>query len=192
MRIVGVHHRHQLSIAEVEDVIHAERPSVVCVELPPDDYRKFLDARFYLETEMKIAMITACDMKAEVFLVDWEKSLLEKRLRRIIGEGSAVLWEKFGSGDIPGFLRRVREEGFDLEGVQEILVKERDAVIAEKISMVEMGSGSHIVAVLGASHVDGVRGYMERPSERAAFIGERGIEVGVPFLLPCDEIRVYD
>jgi len=191
MRILGVHHRHQMSIAEVEDVIHEERPEAVCVELPPDDYRKFLEVSSYLETEMKVAMVTACDLGAEVFLVDREKSLLERRLRGIIPGGSKGLWEKFASGDIPGFLRRVRGESLDLRAVQEVLLRERDAVIAQKISRVREGKGGALVAVLGASHVEGVRRFLGNPGERRAFIRERGIQPGRTFRLPCEEVFVY-
>ncbi|NOZ76159.1 MAG: hypothetical protein GXO65_00455 [Euryarchaeota archaeon] len=191
MRFLGVHHRHQMSIAEVEDVIHDERPEAVCVELPPDDYRKFLEVSSYLETEMKVAMVTACDLGAEVFLVDWEKSLLERRLRGIIPGGSRELWEKFAAGDVPGFLRRVRDEGRDLAAVQEVLLKDRDAVIAHKIARVEEGTGGSMVAVLGASHVDGVRRFLENPEEREAFMGKRSIQPGRVLRLPCDEVSVY-
>jgi pheromone shutdown protein TraB len=189
MRIIGVHHRTQMSIAEVEDAITDERPDVVMVELPPDDYMKFLVVTSYLETEMKIGLISACDVGARVFLVDWEKALVEQRVRHLIGDGSPELWDKFDMGDIPGFLKRVRDEGFDLAGVQDVLINERGAVMAEKIVSIK---GKHKMAVLGASHVEGVKGFLDNPATRARFIKERGIEVGAALELDCEEIYEYD
>lgn len=189
MRIIGVNHRTQMSIAEVEDAITDERPDVVMVELRPDDYMKFLVVTSYLETEMKIGLITACDVGARVFLVDWEKTLVEQRIRAIIEDGSPELWDKFDLGDIPGFLKRVRDHGHDLAGVQDILLKERDAVMAEKIASIK---GEHKMVILGASHVEGVKGFLDDPAARARFIKERGIEVGEALELECDDIYLYD
>ncbi|GCC11624.1 hypothetical protein IPdc08_01680 [archaeon] len=59
IRIVGVHHRYQMGIADVEDAIADFKLDIVAVELPEDDYLKFPEVHSYLETEMKIAMVTS-------------------------------------------------------------------------------------------------------------------------------------
>ncbi len=193
IKFVGVHHRHQYSIAEVEDAIIKEMPEIVCVELPPDDYMKFLLVRFYLETEMKIAIVTACDINARVFLIDCEKEVIEKRLRKSLKIKNEKAFEKFHEGSIAGFLKIVWNENEDeYKKAQEILIKERDAIMAKKIKMLkEKFRDKKILCVVGHSHVNGIKKFLEDNSLLENFLKEREIEVKEPLELDCSEIKIF-
>ncbi|MFQ5887362.1 MAG: hypothetical protein ACE5HY_01560 [Candidatus Hydrothermarchaeales archaeon] len=192
IRLVGVYHRYQPSMVDVEDAIFEERPGIVCVELPPDDYLKFLEVRSYLETELKVAMITACDIGSRVFLVDWEKSLMKERLERINGLGDREVLDRFEDGDIPGFLKLVRERTDCLNEVQEVLIHERDGVIARKISILEKRSqDGKIVGIVGHSHLKGVGVFLKHPEKLEEFLDKKEITVNEPQEVSCEEIALY-
>ncbi len=190
---MGVHHRHQYSIAEVEDAIVREMPDIVCVELPPDDYMKFLLVRFYLETEMKIAIVTACDINARVFLIDCEKEVIEKRLRKILKIKNEKAFEKFHEGSIAGFLRLVwKESEEEYKKAKEILIKERDAIMAKKIEMIkERFKNKKILCVIGHSHVNGVKKFLENGDLLENFLKKRKIVVKEPFEIDCTKIKIF-
>ncbi len=189
--LVGVYHRYQPSMLDMEDAIFDEKPEIVCVELPPDDYLKFLEVRSYLETELKVAMITACDVGARVYLVDWEKALLRQRLKKIIPKDNEIL-DMFDEGDIPGFLKLVRERTDGLNDIQRVLIDDRDGVIARKISMLNKRSKEDkIVAIIGNSHLAGVEEFLKHPLKLEEFLNKKGIIVREPKEISCQEIEVY-
>lgn len=189
---MGVYHRYQPSMVDVEDAIFEERPGIVCVELPADDYLKFLEVRSYLETELKVAMITACDVGAEVFLVDWEKALLKQRLEKIKQINYKEILGRFEDGDIPGFLKLVRERTDRLDEVQSILIGERDGVIAQKILILKKRSwNGRIVGIVGSSHLGAVEGFLKHPAKLEEFLNKKGITVNEPKEVSCREIALY-
>jgi len=191
--LVGVHHRHQVSIAEVEDAIAEQSPGVVAVELPGDDYLKFLEARSYLETEMKVAIVTACEVGARVYLIDQRKAYLERRLRGLLKLRDGRLWEEFERGDIPGFYRRLQEVApGSIALAREVLLLEREAAMAMKLlRLEEMHPGERILAVVGHSHREKIEELIADRRRLEEVIRARGILVEEPLPLSCEEVRVY-
>ena len=126
-------------------------------------------------------MITACDVGAEVFLVDWEKTLVKKRLIEIIGTNNTEILNKFEEGDIPGFLKILREKTDHLQEVQDVLIYERDAVIAHKISrLLKRSQNNKIVGILGHSHLEGVKEFIKNPKKLDEFLKEKEIKIYDP------------
>lgn len=191
--LVGVHHRHQVSIAEVEDAILENRPGVVAVELPSDDYLRFLEARSYLETEMKVAIITACEVGARVYLIDLRKTHLERRLRRTLGVGDSELWRALERGDIPAFYRRLQAVAPEALGrAKEVLLLEREAAMAAKLlRLAEEHPGERILAVVGHTHTRAIEEFLGNRAALGEVIRRRGLAVGEPFPLACEDVMVY-
>ncbi len=185
IRIIGVHHRYQMSIADVEDAIADFKPDIVAVELPEDDYLKFLEVHFYLETEMKIAMITGCESGAMVFLIDMKKEDVLRDLKEILGIEDRKLWDEFEKGDIPAFYRRLLEiSPSHLKKAKKVLLKHREAVMAANILILaEKYPGSRILAVVGYSH--------RKEVEELVKAKEFSIKTE-PFFLDCEEILAYN
>jgi len=193
IRIVGVHHRHQMSIADVEDAIAEHKPDIVCVELPSDDYLKFLEVRSYLETEMKIAMVTACEIGAKVCLIDLTKEYIERRLRETLRLKDPRLWLEFENGDIPAFYRRLREVApASIDRAKEVLLLDREAAMAAKLlSLAEKYPGSRILAVVGYSHKPAIEEFLKDRKKLSDILKNRGILVDEPHFLDCEEVMIY-
>jgi len=193
IKIIGVHHRHQMSIAEVEDAIAEFKPHIVAVELPRDDYLKFLEVRSYLETEMKIAMVTGCEFGAEIFLIDMEKEAVERKLRKVLKIEDRKLWDEFDKGDVPAFYRRLLEiSPSSIDAAKGVLLREREAVMAFNIlALAEKFPESRILAVVGYSHKEAIEELLENKKGLQTVIEERGIDVDEPFFLECEEIMIY-
>lgn len=191
--LVGVHHRHQMSIAEVEDAIAEQKPDIVCVELPSDDYLKFLEVRSYLETEMKIAMITACEVGAKVYLIDLKKEYIERRLGETLRISDPRLWEEFEKGDIPAFYRRLLEVApAAINKAKEVLLLDREAAMAAKLlALAEKYPESRILAVVGYSHKPAIEEFLKDRKRLSETIKKREILVDEPYLLDCEEIMIY-
>ena len=191
--IVGVHHRHQVSIAEVEDAISEHRPDIVCVELPSDDYLKFLEAKAYLETEMKVAMVTACEAGARVCLIDLRKEYLESRLREVLELEDRRLWLEFERGDIPAFYRRLREVAPSALGrAKEVLLLDREVAMAAKLlHLAQEYPEDRILAVVGHSHKPAIEEFLEDRKRLRKTMETRGILVDEPLFLDCREIMIY-
>ncbi len=191
--LVGVHHRHQMSIAEVEDAIAEQKPEIVCVELPSDDYLKFLEARSYLETEMKIAMVTACEAGAKVCLIDLRKEYIEARLRQALKLEDSKLWEEFEKGDIPAFYRRLQKLAPEKVGkAKEVLLLEREAAMAAKLlALSEKYPGSRILAVVGYTHKPTIEEFLRDAAKLSETIRKRGLHVDEPYFLDCEEVMIY-
>lgn len=183
-----VHHRHQYSIAHVEDEIFDKKPGVVGIELSPEDYFKFLEVTSYLETEMKVAMITACDVGARVFLIDAKKAELEKMLKEEIDIGEETIWERFWERDWAGFFRMLRDRNPRLiEKANKILINERDRIMAENLLYLENKfPEKNIIAIIGSGHLEGLR-------EQLDLLKRNKIEIlNEPLEIPCEEIKLYD
>ncbi len=189
--LLGVHHRHQVSIAEVEDSIVERMPGAVAVELPSDDYLKFLEVRSYLETEMKVAMLTACEIGAEVYLIDLRKAHLERRLRECLKISDLRLWEGFQRGDLPAFYRRLLEIAPELIPLaKEVLLLDREAAMAAKL--LRLGERyEEVLAVVGYSHTGAIQELLANREKLREILRRRGLSVGEPFHLKCDEVLIY-
>ncbi len=179
LRILGVHHRHQKSIAEVEDAIAEFQPNAVGVELSKGDYLRFLEATSYLETEMKIAMVTACEFGARVFLIDMEKEDITKELKRVIPVDDKELWLKFLEGDLPGFYRDLgRIDRKLVKKAQQVIIEIRDAFMASRAAWLNKNFERAMI-VVGMSHIPGIQRRLPTA------IPEKPIEV------PCEEVEIY-
>ena len=193
IEMVGVHHRHQMSIAEVEDAIVEEKPGIVCVELPSDDYLKFLEAKAYLETEMKVAMVTACEIGARVYLIDLPKEYIEDRLKQVLKISDPRLWDEFERGDIPAFYRRLIEiSPSSISAAKEVLLLDREAAMAYKLlKLAEKHPESRILAVVGYSHRHAIEEFLKDRGRLKKTLKKRKIHIDEPYFLDCKEVMIY-
>lgn len=179
LKILGVHHRHQKSIAEVEDAIAEFLPEAVGVELSRGDYQRFLKATSYLETEMKIAMVTACEFGARVFLIDMEKEEVLKKLKDVVPVKDRELWLRFLEGDLPGFYRDLAKIDRRLvKKAQQVVIDLRDIYMASRAAWLNKNFERAMI-VVGMSHLPGIQRRLSTASP------EEPVEVS------CEEIEIY-
>lgn len=129
-------------------------------------------------SEMVAAMEAANETGAKLILIDRD---IQITLKRALNQMSFMEKAKFMYGLISSFFSE-DEEIEDIESIKEedtltevmeyfkdmspkaydVLVTERDAYMAKRLLDVE---GKKVVAVVGAGHKDGIKGYLENPQK---------------------------
>jgi|GEM_PF-1589599 len=176
--IVGTAHVSEKSALDVRQTIRDKEPDYVAVELDPRRYETVKERDGTYGGDMAAAVEEAEERGIPLVLIDrdinvtlrrfWEELSFFERIKTVGALVAGFLG--FGGVEVEEIDRAIEEnrvEGYVEElrdfspGGAHVLIDERDAYMASRLSELD----GKVVAVVGAGHNDGIRGYLENPDE---------------------------
>lgn len=174
--IVGTAHVSEKSALDVRETIRDEEPDYVAVELDPRRYEKVKESNGPYGGDMAAAVEEAEKRGIPVVLIDreigitlrrfWEEISFFERVKTVgaliagfLGFGGVEVEEidrAIEEDRVEGYVEELRD--FSPSGAR-VLIDERDAYMASRLSELD----GDVVAVVGAGHEEGLRGYLENP-----------------------------
>jgi pheromone shutdown-related protein TraB len=179
-RFVALAQRHRFESLNIREVIRSKQLPVLLLNLVLAAYQKQLGGALGVVpgTELLAAATVAEDLGIPIELCDrdvritlrraWSSIPWWRKLWLVPGMLVSVLFERpsLSEADLRTLRQRdvmtnlLQELGEALPELKRALIDERDSYLAEKM---RRSPGRHLVAVVGAGHIDGIRrGLMER------------------------------
>lgn len=171
-RFEALSQQHKWESLDLKEVIRKQQLSTLLANLLLASYQKRLGEQLGVLPGMEMLEavslsnkldipITLCDRDVRITMRRawrstpfWKKSLLTSSLLLSVFDTTEVSEETFRDIRKKDVLSEmIRELGAEIPTIKTVLIDERDQYLAEKILQTE---GDHIVAVVGAGHVEGI------------------------------------